>query len=176
MWAASGRGRVIVAGRSTQSLGSMDNELLEQLPRLMGPAIAWAERESRFVLEAGAAPTPQLEALAQKVGVAEPKRIRLVAVDTFRMPEHEELRAAALRVGLFGPGMNGLTLGHAVILRRGHHFDGALLAHEFRHVAQYEAAGSIASFLSKHLMDLATFGYLDSPFEVDARAHEKYAA
>jgi hypothetical protein len=150
----------------------MDEDPLEQVRRLLPRAIAWAERESRFVLEAGAAPTPQLEALAQRVGA----RIRLVAVDAFREPEDEELRAAAVRLGLFGPGMNGLTLGHAVILRRGHHFDGALLAHEFRHVAQYEAAGSIASFLSKHLPELAQFGYDNSPFEIDARAHERHAA
>jgi hypothetical protein len=154
----------------------MNGDLLEQLPKLLPRAISWAERESRLVLEAGAAPPPQLEVLAQRVGVVEPTRIRLVAVNDFRVPEDDELRVAALSLGLFGPAMNGLTLGHAVILRRGHHFDGSLLAHEFRHVAQYEAAGSIASFLSKHLHDLATYGYEASPFEVDARAHEKYAA
>lgn len=37
---------------------------------------------------------------------------------------------------------------------------------------QYEARGGIAPFLQQHLADLARFGYEDSPFEVDARAHE----
>jgi hypothetical protein len=40
------------------------------------------------------------------------------------------------------------------------------------HVAQYEACGGIGGFLAVHLADLVAFGYEDSPFEVDARAHE----
>lgn len=44
--------------------------------------------------------------------------------------------------------------------------------HEFRHVAQYEAKGGIAGFLAEHLQHLVRFGYEESPFERDARAHE----
>lgn len=151
------------------------SELLQHFPRLLPLAITWAERESQMVVQAGAPLTPELEALARRVGVQEPGRIRLVAVEEFRVPEHPELRAAATQLGMFGPHLGGLTLGYAVILRRGHHTTGTLLAHEFRHVAQYEASGSIASFLAIHLRHLLLLGYEDSPFEVDARAHEFHA-
>jgi hypothetical protein len=65
-----------------------------------------------------------------------------------------------------------MTLGHAVFVRRGLERDARLLSHEFRHVAQYEEAGGIAGFLARHLVDLAADGYENSPYEVDARAHE----
>ncbi len=41
-----------------------------------------------------------------------------------------------------------------------------LLRHEFRHVHQYEKAGSISAFLPIYL------GQIDAPLEADARAHE----
>jgi hypothetical protein len=39
-------------------------------------------------------------------------------------------------------------------------------------VPERRAGGGIAAFLAVHLADLVAFGYEDSPFEVDARAHE----
>ena len=60
------------------------------------------------------------------------------------------LRAAALQAGLLGPGMVGLTLGHAIFICRGHKTR-RLLSHELRHVHQYEQHGSIAAFLPVYL-------------------------
>jgi hypothetical protein len=71
--------------------------------------------------------------------------------------------------------MAGLTLGYVVFVRGGFEADIRLLSHEFRHVAQYEACGGIPNFLAAHLRHLVAFGYEDSPFEVDARAHEIHA-
>lgn len=67
--------------------------------------------------------------------------------------------------------MVGLTLGHAVIVVNGH-ATRRLLTHEFRHVHQYEAVGSIAAYLPLYLQEIATFGYEQAPLEVDARQHE----
>ena len=47
-----------------------------------------------------------------------------------------------------------------------------LLTHEFRHVHQYEAAGSIGAFLVRYLQEIAKVGYHDAPLEADARQHE----
>jgi hypothetical protein len=52
------------------------------------------------------------------------------------------------------------------------HVDPRLLRHEFRHVHQYEMAGSIIAFLPVYLGQIVQFGYRDAPLEVDARAHE----
>jgi hypothetical protein len=88
------------------------------------------------------------------------------------LPTDTALRNAAVQTGLLGPGMIGLTLGYAVLIRRGHEASPRLLSHEFRHVYQYEAAGSIAAFLPGYLQQIVAFGYVNAPLEADARAHE----
>ena len=87
------------------------------------------------------------------------------------MPEDRELQAAAVQTGLLGPHMAGLTLGYSVFVRRGHD-TWQLLSHEFRHVAQYERAGSIADFLPVYLRQIVEAGYFNAPLEKDAREHE----
>jgi len=82
------------------------------------------------------------------------------------------LRQAALQTGLLGPGMIGLTLGYSIFVVRGY-MEFRLLSHECRHVYQYETYGSIAAFLPVYLEQIATVGYLDAPFEQDARANER---
>ena len=72
-----------------------------------------------------------------------PEHVRVTAVETLPLPNDPELKAAALQVGLLGPGVVGLTLGYCVLLCRGHETP-RLLSHELRHVHQYELAGSIA--------------------------------
>lgn len=72
---------------------------------------------------------------------------------------------------MFGPEMVGLTLGHAIYIRRGH-LEDRLLSHELRHVAQVEQAGSLEAFLQRYVTEIFTHGYWNAPLEVDARAHE----
>jgi hypothetical protein len=142
------------------------------LTTLAPRAIAWAEQQSAAVARSGRALTPAQEALARRVGVRRPELIRIEVVDSFPLPQDADVKAAAMRIGLAQPSVVGLTLGHSVLVRRGHEADAQLLSHEFRHVFQYESRGGIAAFLAQHIGDLARFGYEDSPFEVDARAHE----
>ena len=58
--------------------------------------------------------------------------------------------------------MVGLTLGYGVYVCHGHGTV-RLLSHEFRHVYQYEQAGSIAAFLPVYLQQIVTFGYNNAP-------------
>lgn len=87
------------------------------------------------------------------------------------MPDHPLLAYAAQMTGLIGPGMVGLTLGYGVFVCEGHD-NSRLVAHELRHVYQYERVGSISKFLEIYLQQIAAFGYQDAPLEIDARAHE----
>lgn len=82
-----------------------------------------------------------------------------------------ELRDAAIETGLIGPDIVGLTIGHAIVVRRGH-LSRRLGSHECCHVAQYEQYGSIAAFLRSYpdLAAVVEHGYQDCPFEQDARA------
>ena len=153
---------------SASALGAGSPSLAAIAPR----AIAWAQAQSEITARSGAPLTPAQVALARSVGVRHPELVRVAVVDRFPLPQEAEVKAAAMRIGLAKPSIVGLTLGHSVLVRRGFENDPRLLSHEFRHVYQYEAHGGIAGFLEQHLRDLARFGYDDSPFEVDARAHE----
>jgi hypothetical protein len=149
-------------------------DLPEALKALMPRAVAWAQDEAAAGASAGRAASPAELDVARRVGVRAPERIRIVAVEALPAPADPALREAAVRTGLLDPRMVGLTLGHTVFVRHGHE-SARLLAHEFRHVFQYETAGSIAGFLPEYVRQVAEHGYFDAPFERDARAHEAHA-
>lgn len=146
----------------------MDN-LTARLPMLVPKAIVWAEAQSRIIAEKGLPLTAANINDARAVGVAHPEKIRVLLVPCMPMPEDDDLHAFALHLGL--PKMAGLTLGHGIFILDGH-VTRRLLSHECRHVYQYEEAGSIAAFMAAYLKQVASFGYLDAPLEIDARTHE----
>ena len=145
--------------------------LRELLPQLVPLAVEWAEEVSRRAAADGAPLDEEGARIARQVGVISPERVRIACPGSMPFPEHPMLRAAAIQTGMLGPAMAGLTLGHTIILRPGSRAV-RLLSHELRHVAQYEAAGSIAAFLPAYLAQIVHFGYDDAPYEVDARSHE----
>ena len=147
-------------------------DLRSALPVLLPKAVAWANEQSEIAIRQGRALDDSLLAIAHGVGVAEPQRVRILDVHRLPMPEDPLLSQAAIGTGLLGPNMVGLTLGYAVFICQGFGQDLRLLSHEFRHVHQYERAGSIAAFLPVYLEQIATAGYSNAPLEIDARAHE----
>lgn len=149
-------------------------EISKLLPTLLPKAVKWAEAEARLALALGRKLTVFEASMALKAGVAAPQHIRISSVREMPIPENSLLRMAAEQTGLLGPGAQGLTLGYAVIVREG--FEAPyLLAHEFRHVCQYEQAGSIAAFIPVYLQQILEFGYEQAPLEVDARSFERLA-
>ncbi|MBR8235411.1 hypothetical protein K6W26_11480 [Burkholderia sp. AU42008] len=146
-------------------------DLADILPSALPAAVAWAEAEAARGLAQGAPLTPGQADDARTVGVAQPDRIRVMAVERMPFPDTPTLAAIARDTGLLSPATIGLTLGHAVYVLRGQDTR-RLLTHEFRHVHQYEAAGSIGAFLARYLHEIATVGYHDAPLEADARQHE----
>ncbi|HHL4078294.1 hypothetical protein [Burkholderia sola] len=146
-------------------------DLADILPSALPAAVAWAEAEAARGLALGAPLTPGQADDARTVGVAQPDRIRVMAVERMPFPDTPTLAAIARDTGLLSPATIGLTLGHAVYVLRGQDTR-RLLTHEFRHVHQYEAAGSIGAFLARYLHEIATVGYYDAPLEADARQHE----
>jgi hypothetical protein len=154
-----------------ESLSDMDLQAL--FPQLMPFAITWAEGIAADVAASGSPLTSSALSDARAVGVQSPEKIRVLMVDQLPLPDNAQLRAAAIQTGLLGPEMVGLTLGYAILICHGH-MSRRILSHECRHVAQYELAGSIASFLPVYLASIVQpgVGYLNSPFERDAHAHE----
>ncbi|MDH3604274.1 MAG: hypothetical protein OEU26_32110 [Candidatus Tectomicrobia bacterium] len=139
---------------------------------LLPLAITWAEAEAAKVAHSDIALNNHLLTVARSVGVVQPELTRVALVHALPMPQDPKLNAAAVQTGLLGPGMVGLTLGYSVFVCHGHDTV-RLLSHEFRHVYQYERAGSIAAFLPVYLTQIVQFGYANAPFEQDARAHER---
>jgi hypothetical protein len=147
-------------------------DLRHELPRLLPRAIAWAERRAAEAAEAGSPLVADELALALAVGVEKPELVRVELVgDRLPIPEDPVLRAAALQAGMLGPDMVGLTLGHSILVCRGHR-SRRLLSHELRHVHQYEQHGSIAAFLTLYVSQVLEDGYENAALERDARAHE----
>jgi hypothetical protein len=147
--------------------------LAAQLSVMAPRVVTWAEKLATEGRAHGVALTPAQERIARASGVRNPHDVRIIVVDRIPLPDEPQLRAAALEVGLSPSSALGMTLGYTVMVVRGYEDNVRLLSHELRHVAQYEACGGIRPFLTMHLADLAAFGYEDSPFEVDARAHEQ---
>ena len=147
-------------------------DLNATLPDLLPKVISWAEAEAARGAGAGRELTEREREFARKVGVRHPERIRVITVDALPMPTDPPLRASAEQTGFLDPGMVGLTFGHSVFICRGHEA-ARLLSHEFRHVYQYEQAGSIADLLPAYLLQIVEHGYAATTFETDARAHDR---
>ena len=142
------------------------------LPQLIPAATAWAMAEADRIVENGQHLTTNQVALARRVKVAHPELVRIMHVDRLPVPEDPLLREVALAIDL--PNMAGLTLGHGIYLVRGHD-EASLVAHELRHVHQYEQMGGIEPFMAVYLAQIAAHGYHDAPLEQDARDHEYQA-
>lgn len=138
---------------------------------LIALATEWAEQQSALILCSGIPLNANNTNLARSVGVVHPERIRLLHVTQIPLPGNPQLIKMATETGLITPNIAGLTLGYGIYLR---HLQctNRLLSHEFRHVYQYEQAGSIAAFLAEYLKQIAQYGYVNAPLEIDARRHE----
>lgn len=147
---------------------SIDALLAEIVPK----AIAWAKDQSQGVLASGLPLTQSGVELARRVGVQEPERVRIAWVGQLPVPSDPEFQPLLDRTGIAG--MAGLTLGHAIFMVPTR-TDIGLLAHELRHVHQYEQLGGIDGFMTVYLEQVARLGYDDAPLEIDAYEHELMA-
>jgi hypothetical protein len=149
----------------------INEPLANVLPAIMPAAVAWAERMALEIARFGSPLNEAGTRVARKVGVVRVERVRILEVDVIPLPDDPVL-LQVVRLGDFvGDDTNGLALGYGIFIRKGRVGE-RLIAHELRHVYQYEQAGSIADFLPQYLMDVAKCGYQNSRFEIDASEHE----
>lgn len=151
---------------------------LEEFAHLMPAAIAWAEDRQAEILTHGMRLTELQLELARDVGVAYPEKIRIMEVAEIPVPADAALRAAGEKLGLFNWPPDGRAMGYGVEIRcqpSAGSLSGLstrLYRHEFRHVFQCEQFGSTASYLPEYLRSVLEYGYVDCPFEIDARLYE----
>ena len=108
---------------------------------------------------------------AISVGVQFPEKIRVLTVDKISKPDNPLLIQAGQETGLLSDTTIGRTVGYGIEILKGES-SRRLLRHEFRHVFQFEQAGSIEQFTIEYVKSVLSTGYFDSTFEQDARAAE----
>jgi Domain of unknown function (DUF4157) len=145
-------------------------DLGKNLSLLISLASTWAETQSSLISKSGIELSESQIALARCVGVKNPELIRVLVVNEIPVPEDEILKAACTQLNFLGLDTEGLTLSYGIFIKVGSEADRRLLAHEFRHVAQYEQHPSILSYLSIYIPELIQYGYANAPLELDAEA------
>lgn len=150
----------------------MSLDLHAALPVILPKALLWAQELSAQAEQEGLPLGPDLSALARRVGVQNPERIRVLEQDYLPKPEDADLQQAVFATGLLGASMTALTVGYGIVVGRGCGTP-ELLSHNFRHVYQFEQAGSLESFLTDYICQVIEFGHDQAPLERDARQHER---
>ncbi len=149
-------------------------EFLQVLPQY----VEWAKHIDEEGQKAGKPLNKAELQIAKDVGVIHPEKIRIVYVDSVPYPyENPILKEMGERIGFIGEGItnNAQVFGYSIYVRKGFTLDTPKLAHEFVHVKQIEQAASLLEYSKKHLVDMATYGYADAPYEKEAfKANEKY--
>ena len=83
------------------------------------------------------------------------------------LPKNESLLFQMQRLGLDSPYFTGTTFGYGIWIATKAKGDKLLLSHELIHVKQMEEVG-LDAFTRKYLLQLAIFGYKESPIEIEA--------
>lgn len=137
--------------------------------KLLSKAVAWAKLQSGSVLGSGLPLAEDELAIARQVGVASPEKVRIQWVSRLPVPNDPVFEPLLQRTRFAD--MDGVTLGYAILLVK-ERTDLKLIAHELRHVHQYEQLGGIDGFMPVYLAQVSKVGYFDAPLEQDARLHE----
>src|SRR5688500_13533771 len=119
--------------------------LQASLPTLLPKAVEWAEMQQMDILATGRSLTPDEISTARAVDVKHPDKSRTQPVRRSPVPHDAGLAQAASLTGLLGPDVAGLTLFSGIFIVEGT-YSRRLLAHDCRHVHQYEERGSILKF------------------------------
>jgi hypothetical protein len=140
-------------------------DVLAQVDKLMPGVVALILSTEENALAHGRPLTADEIALARSVGVAAPGRVRILEESS--MPGMDEPALAILirKLGAYNPRQWGLTARYGIVFKT--HPAKPLLAHELRHVAQYEQLG-VDGFARRYLTELLVVGYVNAPLENEA--------
>jgi hypothetical protein len=141
-----------------------------EFQRLFPLAWDWAKAQEEFILERGASLGPIYSIDAERVGIKDPSRVRVLIVDRIPVPEDEDLAEAASRSLIITAACRGVAIGHGIIIRLDCWGDRELMVHQLIHVAQCERAGGFEPFLYQYLSQRQTCAtFTLGTFEDEAR-------
>lgn len=128
----------------------------EKFERLSSLALQWAKTQEDLILKHGTPLAPGQIADAQRCGVHDSSRVRVLVVDRIPLPDDEELAEAARRAQIITDASRGVAIGHGIIIRADCWQSRELLLHQLVHVAQCERSGGLESFVGTYLCDRRT--------------------
>jgi hypothetical protein len=121
--------------------------------RLLPAACEWAKAQEEFILARATPLSPRHVADAQRVGVRDTARVRVLVVDRIPFPENEELAEAARQTQIITVASRGVAMGHGIIIRADAWGDREVVLHQLVHVAQCERGGGLESFVQEYLFN-----------------------
>ncbi|HEY2138987.1 MAG TPA: hypothetical protein VGH00_02835 [Chthoniobacterales bacterium] len=121
--------------------------------RLAPLACEWAKNQEAYVLQHGVALAGDQIADAERAGVKDPGRVRVLVVDRIALPEEKELADAARRAQIITDSSRAVTIGYGIVVRADSWQDRELLLHQLVHVAQCERSGGLEPFVREYLLD-----------------------
>lgn len=147
--------------------------------RLAPLACKWAKAQENYILKHGAPLGREQVADAQRAGVEDIARVRVLVVDRIPLPEDKELADAARRAQIITDSSRAIAIGHGIIIRADSWQNRELLLHQLVHVAQCERSGDLETFVGEYLTDRRgsrdfSLGSLED--EARSRARELCAA
>lgn len=128
----------------------IDHDTFDQL---LPVACEWAQAQEEVILSRGTPLDGRYTADAQRVGVQDTGRVRILVVDRMPLPEDEALAAAARGTQIITDASRGVALGHGIMIRADAWGDRELVLHQLVHVAQCERSGGLEPFVYQYLRD-----------------------
>jgi len=128
----------------------------ENFEHLALRAYPWAKSQEEFILKHGSPLTPAQIADAERCGVQDASRVRMLVVDRIPLPDDETLAEAARRAQIITDASRGMAIGYGIIIRADSWQNRELLLHQLVHVAQCERSGGLESFVAEYLCDRRT--------------------
>jgi hypothetical protein len=128
----------------------------EKFERLAPLAHQWVKMQEDLILKYGVPLAPGQLADAQRAGVQDSSRVRILVVDRIPLPDDEELAEAARLAQIITEASRGATMGHGIVIRADSWQNRELLLHLLVHVAQCERSGGLEAFIGEYLCDRRT--------------------
>ena len=125
----------------------------ETFDRLVPVACEWVRAQEQLILSRGFPLDGRYAADADRIGIRDVDRVRILVVDRVPLPDDESLAAAARQTQIITAASRAVALGHGIIIRADAWNDRELMLHQLVHIAQCERSGGLEPFVQEYLCD-----------------------
>lgn len=142
---------------------------------LIKPLISWFAHHQSVALKLGQPLRNDEIRLAERIGCAEPRRVRIHYCQEMPAVKNPDLIEAFAHYGFHLGDATGLCLGYGIYIDQSQKGDRRIIAHELTHTLQFERFGGTQGFLMEYISQFMAFGYQLMPLEKEARKNERLA-